>query len=116
METIDRAAITRLLDVIGGDTEDLKELIDDFGEVAPELLDSMQTALANNDTNQLRIAAHSLKSNARDLGATQLAEQSAALEQACSQENVPDAAQKVAAIAQSVTSAQQALKELALEY
>lgn len=115
MDTIDKAAITRLLDVIGGDTEDLKELIDDFGEVAPELLGSMQDALANEDTNQLRIAAHSLKSNARDLGATELAEQSAALEKACSDGDVADAASQVEVIAQSIASARKALSELSLD-
>lgn len=116
LDTIDKAAITRLLDVIGGDTEDLKELIEDFGEVAPELLQSMQNAVTSNDTDQLRIAAHSLKSNARDLGATRLAEESADLEKACSGGTVPDAAIRVEVIAQSVANAQKALHELSLEY
>lgn len=115
MTTIDESAIKRLLEVIGGDTEDLKELIDDFGQVAPELVGNMKDAVAANDTDKLRIAAHSLKSNARDLGALQLGEDSAALEAACSSGEVTDAAASVDNIAASVAHAIEALNQLSLE-
>lgn len=115
MTIIDKAAIDRLLDVIGGDTDDLKELIEDFGEIAPELVENMQQAVLEDDIDRLRIAAHSLKSNARDLGAVDLAQESAALEAACAEGGIEDAAARVEVIAGAVANSVQALNQVAVE-
>lgn len=48
------------------------ELIDTFLDDAPDLLNQMQTALADNDVDSFRRAAHSLKSNAATFGAMDL--------------------------------------------
>ena len=72
-ELIDRDAIARLLDVIGGAPDDLAELLDDFETEGPATLAKMQTAAEAGDLTSLRISSHSLKSNARDFGATELA-------------------------------------------
>lgn len=110
---IDKAAIHRLLEVIGGDPEDLQELIEDFAEIAPELVKNMQTAIQTDDADSLRIAAHSLKSNAKDMGATSLAETSAELERACNDGDISGAAADVASIERAVTQASDALTLIA---
>ncbi len=82
-EAIDLGALRRLLNVIGGEREDLQELIDDFIDTAPTLVSKMRAASDAGDWDALRIAAHTLKSNARDFGAVRLAELCEVLEREC---------------------------------
>jgi len=49
-------------------------LIDAFCKDAPKLLDQMRDAIARGDTKTLQRAAHTLKSNAANFGATALAD------------------------------------------
>lgn len=79
---IDRAALRRLLAVVGNDPDELGELIDDYIEDAPDLACRMADAAANGDRDAFRIAAHTLKSNARDFGAIRLSELCSAAEAA----------------------------------
>lgn len=69
---IDETALERLLSTIGGDPEDLDELIEDFVSTTPALAAKLRAAAETGDTKALGIAAHTLKSNARDFGATAL--------------------------------------------
>ncbi|WP_424965228.1 Hpt domain-containing protein [Dinoroseobacter sp. S375] len=71
------------MDLVGGDQDDLQEFVDDFSEIAPELVQQMQDGASTDDWDKVRIAAHTLKSNARDLGAADLSTLCATLEQAC---------------------------------
>lgn len=80
MSLLDQDAIRNLLDVIGGDRADLVDLIASFLDEAPQILDSMVAAAKAGDVATLRRAAHTLKSNARDFGAAELARQCASLE------------------------------------
>lgn len=73
LEAIDGAALEQLLETIGGDPEDLVELIEDFEGILPELVAQIEAGFAAKDLNQVRIAAHTLKSNARDLGVLKVA-------------------------------------------
>ena len=82
-DTIDIAALKKLKDMIGGDTEDLMELVDDFVSGFPDQVGQMQDQMAQQDWGALRIAAHSCKSNARDVGATALSGLCAELELQC---------------------------------
>jgi signal transduction histidine kinase/DNA-binding response OmpR family regulator/HPt (histidine-containing phosphotransfer) domain-containing protein len=70
----DPAAITKLLELVGGSKTDLAELIRSFLEETPSLLLNLRRALENGDVELLRRAAHTLKSSARDFGATRLSE------------------------------------------
>ncbi|WP_341214073.1 Hpt domain-containing protein [uncultured Limimaricola sp.] len=72
-DVIDPSALERLLAAIGGDPEDLEELLGDFQHEGPRTLSQMQSAARAGDRDALRISAHSLKSNARDFGAVALA-------------------------------------------
>ncbi len=112
---IDTAALERLLEVIGGESEDLQELIDDYMENAPQLAAQMRTGSEAGDWDAVRIAAHSLKSNARDFGATQLADHCAELEQQC-KEGVPaDPEIAVARIEREELEAREALAGVKVE-
>lgn len=67
---LDPAALDNLRDTTGGDPAFLAELIDTFLEDAPPLLNNLQQALGKEDAAGVRLAAHSLKSNGADFGAT----------------------------------------------
>lgn len=87
---IDPAALQRLLDVIGGDREDLQELLDDYLETAPRLAAEIRAGAEAGDRDAMRVAAHTLKSNARDFGAMKLSALCLELEQACRDKTVTD--------------------------
>ena len=74
MEVLDPAAIENLRKMVGGDVEFIAELIDTFLEDAPNMLSDMRQALEDGDAVVLHRAAHSLKSNSAEFGATTLAE------------------------------------------
>ena len=82
MQTLDRSALERLGELVGGDPADLEALVESFLEEGEELVDAMRGALAGEDRAALHRAAHSLKANARDVGAERLAVPAAALENA----------------------------------
>lgn len=75
---LDRKALHSLQDVMGGDRADLVELIADFLAEAPRHVAVIGDPTA--DGASVRRAAHTLKSNLRDLGALELADICARLE------------------------------------
>lgn len=77
---IDYEALKNLQDLIGGRRADLIELVRDFLDDAPVQLAAMIAAAEVGDADTVRRAAHSLKSNGRDLGAVLLAQLCADLE------------------------------------
>ena len=112
-EVIDPAALERLLAAIGGDPEDLRELLDDFQQEGPRALSQMQSAAHAGDRDALRISAHSLKSNARDFGATALAAECARTEQAAATDDLEALHARIGVIAAELDRARTALAELA---
>ena len=112
---IDRAALRKLLDVIGGDRDDLDELLEDYRGTAPNLAAEISDAAEASDLDRLRIAAHTLKSNARDFGALRLSSLCDALEKECRTGAVADARGSAAAIVAEETIARQALDNVDLE-
>jgi HPt (histidine-containing phosphotransfer) domain-containing protein len=113
--TIDTAALKRLLHIIGGDVDELRELLEEYLETAPELAASMSRAAAVGDRNAIRIAAHTLKSNARDFGAKRLSQLCAALEHDCRSENAIDPVAAAAEIAQEERAASRALDAISID-
>ena len=112
---IDRSVLRRLLELIGGDPEDLRDLLRDYQDQAPELASRIGAAARSNDLDALRIAAHTLKSNARDFGAMRLSVMCEALEQECRSGAVTDPVSKADAIASEEAAARQALGNVAAE-
>lgn len=80
---IDRQALDKLREIVGGKEADLIELIGSFLEEAPGLVEVMVASQRASDLAGTRRAAHSLKSNAKDMGARELAEICARLEAQC---------------------------------
>jgi HPt (histidine-containing phosphotransfer) domain-containing protein len=72
-DALDATALQELLETTGGDRSFLAELIDTFLAEAPTLLADMQRALADGRADELRRAAHSLKSTSASFGAHGLA-------------------------------------------
>lgn len=112
---IDTTALARLRDSFGGDAEDLAEFIDDFAEIAPDLHAQMVAGLSGGDVTAVKIAAHSLKSNARDMGATALGDMCAALEAQAGAGDIVDGTAQVDAIGAAQVEAVAALKALDLD-
>jgi HPt (histidine-containing phosphotransfer) domain-containing protein len=77
-EPIDRTALERLRQTLGEGAT--RELISTFLSEAPKLLGSIRSAVEAGDLDSLRLAAHTLKSNAATFGAMSLSETARALE------------------------------------
>ena len=114
-ETLDIAALKRLLKVIGGDLADLRELVDDFLDEAPRLSAAILRATAEGDRDALRVASHTLKSNARDFGAMRLSGLCSLLENDCRAERPLDASVAAEEIVQEQVLVCDALGGIALD-
>jgi len=80
-DPVDRAVLDGLLDSLGGDREFLVELLQTYLEDSPRLLAAMRTALLAGNAEELRRAAHTLKSNSATFGATTLSRLARSLEE-----------------------------------
>jgi HPt (histidine-containing phosphotransfer) domain-containing protein len=105
MTGIDTVALDKLLQVIGGDKADLVELMESFLEESLGLMRQIEAGNAAADRKTLMRAAHSLKSGARDFGASNLFRYCAALEADCRSGTVPWAAERIDEIATSYEAA-----------
>lgn len=112
---IELSALRRLLELIGGDPEDLRDLLRDYQNEAPELASRIIAAAHAGNLDALRIAAHTLKSNSRDFGAMRLSAMCKELEQECRSGAVADPVSKAEAIAFEEAAARQALSNVATE-
>lgn len=112
---IDIPTLKKLSSMIGGEIEDLEELIEDFITLVPQQIESMHIAHTAGDLASLRIAAHSTKSNARDLGALELAELCANLEQQCKASDSVDYDTHLTAISLKADEAIQTFKKMNLD-
>jgi CheY-like chemotaxis protein len=70
---IDHSVLDELLEMGGGDQEFLREMIDSFLTTAPSLLAKLRAGASTGDASALRLAAHTLKSGSKDMGAATLA-------------------------------------------
>ena len=69
LEAAVRSSLEKLTD---GDRDFMLQIIDAFLADAPALLEKMQDGVSNGTAADLRLAAHSLKSNSADFGAVEL--------------------------------------------
>jgi CheY-like chemotaxis protein/HPt (histidine-containing phosphotransfer) domain-containing protein len=77
--TLDRVVLEQLRDNM--DAEFAVELIGDFFDEAPDMLATMRQSIAQKQAADLRLTAHTLKSNSAALGAMRLAELCRTLEE-----------------------------------
>jgi HPt (histidine-containing phosphotransfer) domain-containing protein len=108
--TIDPAAFDRLVEMTGGDREFVDELVDTYLSDGTDQIAAMHAALAAGDPSGLERAAHSLKSGSATVGAIALGERCRSLEEAARTGDVPDGAERVAAIAKAFDAAASGLR------
>mgnify|MGYP001818114487 CR=1 FL=1 len=109
---IDQAALDALLDSMGGDREFLTELMQDYFDDTPRQLAAMERALNTGDSEGLRRAAHSLKSNSITFGALRLAGMCKELEDLAKTGSLDGAGARIAAVAAECKRARFALEEI----
>ena len=77
---LDPTALKNLREMIGDESDFMVEMIDTFLADAPRLLATMRQAIESEAAASLQLAAHTLKSNSADFGATTLSTLCKALE------------------------------------
>ena len=113
---IDHSALRRLLEVVGNDKDELAELFGDYLEDAPDLARRMMEAAAEEKRDVYRIAAHTLKSNAKDFGAIRLGELCAEAESASLGEcDFSELAARAQEIARAERAAREAIASILFE-
>ncbi|MCC6297958.1 MAG: Hpt domain-containing protein [Anaerolineales bacterium] len=110
MPVIDKAIFDGLEQISGAGF--INELIDTFLDDAPKLAAELRAALAAQDVDSFRRAAHSLKSNAATFGASQLAEMAKGLEALGMENRLGDAGDRLTLLDEAVKSACEELKGL----
>jgi HPt (histidine-containing phosphotransfer) domain-containing protein len=99
---------------LGGD-EFLAEVVDAFSADAPALITSLRSSLERKDTDELRRAAHTLKSNGSTLGAAAFAELCRTVEQHAKDGRLAGVSQLVDRIEEEYRTLQEALASLRSE-
>jgi GAF domain-containing protein/DNA-binding response OmpR family regulator len=95
---IDEAVLARLADGTGGDEGFVSELIEQFVADAPRLVAAARAGLDAGNAEEVRRAAHTLKSNAATFGAHALAGRSRELEDAAKRGALEGASEQVDAM------------------
>ena len=107
---LDDGALQSLRDLGGADF--LAEVIDAFLADAPELIATLRRSLDDGSTEELRRAAHTLKSNGATLGAEEFAELCRTLEQQAKSGELDGASELVERIEQTYPSLRDTLVAL----
>ena len=105
--SLEAAALQNLRDL--GGVEFLTEVVDVFLADAPALITSLRSSLERQDTDELRRAAHTLKSNGATLGAAAFAELCRTVEQHAKDGHLDGVSQLVDRIEQEYQALGQAL-------
>ncbi len=92
---IDRTVFDQLVETTGGDKSFLADLIGEYLNDSPKLIQQMRDALAANQIDDFRRAAHSLKSTSASMGAMNLSAQSKELEMMAKAGSLDGAAEKI---------------------
>jgi HPt (histidine-containing phosphotransfer) domain-containing protein len=108
--TIDSTTFAELKEMTGA--EFTLELVDTFLQEAPAMLDTLRSALAAQDADKFRRAAHSLKSNSNTFGALALGAMARELELAGVAKVAETGAQPLDALAQEYARVAAALRAL----
>jgi CheY-like chemotaxis protein len=111
--SLDDGALTSLRE-LGGD-EFLSEVIDAFLADAPALIATLRRSLEERSSEELRRAAHTLKSNGATLGAAEFAELCRTLEQRAKAGELDEASELVDRIEQEYRPLEEALSALRTE-
>jgi HPt (histidine-containing phosphotransfer) domain-containing protein len=106
---IDASVLTRLAEGTGGDAGFVSELIEQFVADSPGLIAAARDGLERGDAEDVRRAAHTLKSNAATFGAHGLSELGRALEETAKHDALEDGPSRVEAMARELEIVREAL-------
>jgi GAF domain-containing protein/CheY-like chemotaxis protein/HPt (histidine-containing phosphotransfer) domain-containing protein len=95
---VDASVLFRLAESMGGDDAFVTELIEQFVTDSPALVAAARRGLEAGDADEVRRAAHTLKSNAATFGANELADRSSRLEAAAKAGGLEDGLAQIEAI------------------
>jgi signal transduction histidine kinase/DNA-binding response OmpR family regulator len=95
---VDASVLDRLAESMGGDDAFVNELIEQFVTDSPALVAAARRGLEAGDADEVRRAAHTLKSNAATFGANELADRSSRLEAAAKADGLDDGLAQIEAI------------------
>jgi HPt (histidine-containing phosphotransfer) domain-containing protein len=107
-------ALERLLEIIGDDPDLLRALIDTFLRDVPRLIDDARRGLQQGQADEVRRAAHTLKSNGATFGATTFSELGRELESLARSgalEGAAELIERLEAEYESVRTALEAVRE-----
>jgi HPt (histidine-containing phosphotransfer) domain-containing protein len=107
---IDQTTFEALRDAMGADYID--ELVQAYFDETPQLLSKLQKALASQDCEAFRQAAHSIKSTSNSFGALQFGAQAKELELMGREAKLDGAAVKVDALVTDYLLVKKSLEEL----
>jgi len=111
MTQIDTAAIEAITSLQQPGKPDLfGKVFELFEQNSPALLDTIETGFQAGDTEAVRGSAHSLKSSAAYVGATEVSALSKAIESAAREDRLEDVAAEIGQIRDSYESTVVALK------
>jgi HPt (histidine-containing phosphotransfer) domain-containing protein len=108
---LDYSALENLLATVGGDKAFLGEMIATFLSDSPKLIVAMQRALVSNNAEDFRRAAHTLKSNSANFGATNLSQMAKELEEMGKTGTLTAATEKIARVESEYARVKNALQE-----
>ncbi len=109
---IDQSVFDELFATTGGDPAFLNELIDTYRADSLKLVEQMRAALAANNVDEFRRAAHSLKSNSANLGATTLSSLAKELEMIARAGTLDGAAERLPRVEAETEQARAALEQM----
>jgi GAF domain-containing protein/DNA-binding response OmpR family regulator len=107
---VDPSVLARLAESMGGDDAFVAELIDQFVTDSPALVTAARHGVEAGDADEVRRAAHTLKSNAATFGANELADRSSRLEAAAKTGTLDDGLALTEAIADELERVHAALR------
>jgi PAS domain S-box-containing protein len=107
---VDAAVLDRLAESMGGDDAFVAELIEQFVTDSPALVAAARKGLKAGDAEEVRRAAHTLKSNAATFGANELADRSRSLEMAARAGELDDGQASLDAVAEELERVHAALR------
>jgi GAF domain-containing protein/CheY-like chemotaxis protein/HPt (histidine-containing phosphotransfer) domain-containing protein len=107
---VDASVLARLAESMGGDDAFVAELIEQFVTDSPTLVKAARHGLESGDADEVRRAAHTLKSNASTFGANELADRSSRLETAAKAGRLDDGPARIQAIDEELERVHAALR------
>jgi signal transduction histidine kinase/DNA-binding response OmpR family regulator len=110
--TLEPGALDRLMETTGGDPEFVAVLLETFADEAPAILEELRGGLASGDSDAVRRAAHTLKSNGATFGATKLLALCAELESRARAGDLADGQQILRRVEASYAAVEKELAEL----